>query len=288
MAWEVARLDEEINEKYDSTIHQKRGFAESESTAHDIRPATFSDVITNELVLICVTSYLNVPSLLSLSSTSKEIRSIMHTTPNVWKTIDLSDILYPNTDVFLVKFLRQPYVSRDCRLLILDGVFFDHGLLDQILLREMPLLRGISLHSCPNLNGDQIIKLVDYIRRPSNPRPLSLRYISLLGAPLFPLDQPSEIAPIVVAAGGSEIITDIHSLQCFGKDHIETDIQERKWHLKFKYPNHPCTICHIPQDICTRCHAKKSCVECQSFYCDDCEPYPSVSNPPFMCLISRN
>ena len=270
MAWEVGRLDEAV----DSTIHQKHGAAESESTAHDIRPANFTDIITNELVLICVTSYLNVPSLVSLSSTNKEIRSVMHTTPNVWRTIDLSDLWSSNTDLFLLKFLRQPYVSRDCRLLILDGLNFDHSVLDQILLREMPMLRSISLLSCPNLNGDQIIKLIDYIRRPSNPQPLTLRYISLFGAPLFPL---------VVAAAGSEIITDLHSLQCFGKDHIETDIREQKWHLKIKFPNHPCTICQIPQDICMRCHTRKSCVECLSFYCEECEPYPSVSIN-FLCV----
>ena len=274
MAWEVAKLDETINEKYDSIVHQKHAATESDSTAHDIRPANFSDIITNELVLIGVTSYLNVPSLLSLSSTSKEIRSLMHTTRNVWRTIDLSDLWYPHADLFLVKFLRRTYVSHDCRRLILDGLFFDHSLLDQIILRELPLLRSISLHACPDLNVDQIIKLIDYIRRPSNPRPLSLRHMSLLGAPLFPINQPSEIAPIVVAAAGSEIITDLH--RCFGYDHIETDIQERKWHLKGKYPDHPCEVCQIPQDVCVRCHVRKSCVGCLSFYCDDCEPYPSV------------
>ena len=251
MAWEVGRLDEAV----DSTIHQKHGAAESESTAHDIRPANFTDIITNELVLICVTSYLNVPSLVSLSSTNKEIRSVMHTTPNVWRTIDLSDLWSSNTDLFLLKFLRQPYVSRDCRLLILDGLNFDHSVLDQILLREMPMLRSISLLSCPNLNGDQIIKLIDYIRRPSNPQPLTLRYISLFGAPLFPLDQSSEIAPIIVAAAGSEIITDLHSLQC--------RLGRRRGALQLA--------------------GRGRGLWCCRHRCKECEPYPSVSIH-FLCV----
>jgi hypothetical protein len=276
MAWEATRIDETTHEKYDFTFPQKPGVTEPASTAHDMRPADFTDIVTNELVLIGVTSYLTVPSLLSLSSTSKEIRSILHTTPNVWRTVDLSDLRSSSTYLFLIKFLRQPYVSRDCRVLILDGLSFDHRLLYQIVLREMPLLHSISLRSCPDLDGDQIIELIDYIRRPENPRPLGIKYMSLLGDSLFPLDQPSELAPIVVDAAGMEIITDLHSRQCPGEDHREADTQEGKWHLKFKYPNHPCTNCQIPQDICKKCHDKQSCARCNSFYCEECEPHPIV------------
>src|SRR5437762_14313686 len=100
MAWDVGRLDEAL----DSTVQKNHDATESDSTAHHIRPANFTDIITNELVLICVTSYLSVPSLLSLSSTNKEIRLVIHTTPNVWRTIDLSDLWYSSTDLFLVKF----------------------------------------------------------------------------------------------------------------------------------------------------------------------------------------
>jgi hypothetical protein len=83
-------------------------------------------------------------------------------------------------------------------------------------------------------------------------------------------------APIIVAAAGTEIETDIRSLQCYGKDHIDNDQRQNQWHLKVKYPDHPCTVCQIPQDICKKCHDKKSCMGCQSFYCDECEPFPSV------------
>jgi len=199
----------------------------------------------------------------------------MRTTPDVWRTIDLSDLDRPIYETDFLKFLHRPEILRDCRNLVLDGVEIDHDLIDQILLRGMPGLRSISLRSCPTLNGDQIIKLIGYIRRVSAPRPLSLKYISLLGAPLLPLNQPSSYAPVIVAAAGTEILTDLHFLQCCGKDHFDEDLEKRQWHLKNKYPNHPCVECLLPQDVCMKCHVRKTCVGCMSFYCDDCEPYPS-------------
>jgi hypothetical protein len=243
------------------------------------RAANFTDIISSELVLICIASYLPVPSLLSLSSTTKDIRAVMHSTPGVWRTCDFTHFLESSQDCSqknLVKFLRQHYVSRDCRVLILDGLAFDHQFLDNLLLREMPALHSISLLSCPDLNGDQLIKLIDYIRRPSAPRPLTLKHMAVLGAPLFALNQASRFAPAIVAAAGDEIHTDLHGLQCLGEEHREADEREGKWHLKVQYPNHPCTLCSIQQDVCMKCHVKQSCVGCHSFYCDDCEPYPSV------------
>lgn len=239
--------------------------------------ATFTDVLSAELILICIASYLPVSTLLSLSSTNTEIRSVMHDTPGVWRTVDLSGMYnVPQPEPVLANFLRKPYVARDCRLLILDGTEIDHQFLDQLLLREMPHLRSISLRCCPNLNGDQLIKLIEYIRRPSAPRPLSLKYVSVRGAPLFPLNHPSPHAPVIVATAADEILTDLHAMQCLGKEHIERDNDLRQWHLKESYPNHPCVGCHIRQEVCMKCHVKKSCVGCHSFYCDECEPHPIV------------
>lgn len=249
--------------------------------------ATFWDIISSELVLLCITSYLPVPALLSLCSTNKEIRTAMLNTPGVWRTVDLSDLWDLEDESQLITFLRRPYVRRDCRLLILDNLTFSHDFLDNILLREIPRIRSISLLSCPALNGDQLIKLIDYIRRPSAPRPLSLQHMSLLGAPLFPLNQPSTFAPIIVAAAGDEIQTDLHSLHCPGKDHYEVDLNQRQWYLKVQYPNHPCAMCNKPQDVCMRCHVKKSCVGCHSYFCDECEPYPDVCFVPLAILIAE-
>ena len=111
------------------------------------RAANFTDIISSELVLICIAGYLPVPSLLSLSSTTKDIRAVMHSTPGVWRTCDFTDFLESSQDCSqknLVKFLRQHYVSRDCRVLILDGLAFDHQFLDNLLLREMPALHSRS------------------------------------------------------------------------------------------------------------------------------------------------
>lgn len=241
---------------------------------------TLIDLLSSELILICIASYLPVPGLLSLSSTNRSLRSMMHHTPGVWRTIDLSDTLFgiPQPEEILRKFLRKPYVARDCRVLILDDTDVDHVFLDQLLLREMPSLRNISVRYCPNLNGEQLIKLIEYIRRPSAPRPLSLKYISMRGAPLFPHNQPSPYAPVIVAAAGDEILTDLHSTQCLGKEHIDNDNNSRQWHLKDSYPNHPCAGCNARQEVCMKCHVKKSCIGCHSFYCDDCEPHPIVSH----------
>jgi hypothetical protein len=254
---------------------QENGEDNSEAPAFD--RANLVELLSSELILICVASYLPVSSLLSLSSTTKQLRVMMHTTPGVWRTIDLSDLNeIPEPERILRKFLRKSYVARDCRALILDGIEVDHQFLDHLLLREMPHLRSVSVRCCPNLNGEQLIKLIEYIRRPSAPRPLSLRYIAMRGAPLFPFNQPSPYAPVVVVTAGDEIQTDLHSMQCLGKDHIECDKTSRQWHLKDFYPNHPCAGCNTRQEVCMKCHVKKSCVGCHSFYCDECEPHPIV------------
>lgn len=273
MAWDIVSQGEFATVEQDSSSHKAPPVKSDHSATH-FRPADFTDIVTSELVLICVTSYLTAPSLLSLSSTSRGIRSAMHKTPGAWRTIDLSDLIYVPDPSSLLRFLRRPYVSRDCRRLILDGLPFDHHLLGQILLGELPAIHTISLMSCPNLNGDLLIKLIDYIRRPTAPRPLYLQRILLLGAPLFPLNQASSHAPIIVKAADPEIETDL--AQCPGKDHVNNDNDEGKWRLKVEYPNHPCSLCQIPQNVCMKCHLKKSCVGCHSFFCDDCEPYPMV------------
>jgi hypothetical protein len=275
MAWESA-ISETVEYFIDTSKPKKDTVAQTDF-AQAFQYATFSDILSSELVLICITAYLPVSALLSLSSTSREVRSIMQSTPGVWRVVDLSDRpMIPNPKTSILKFLRTPYVARDCRHLILDGIDFDYDLLDAILVREMRGIQTLSIQSCPGLNGDQLIKLIDYIRRTSAPRPLALRYISMLGAPLFPFNQASSYAPIIVAAGGQEILTDLHSRQCMGHDHIEADMENRQWHLKAIYPDHPCTICHIEQAVCMKCHIKKTCVGCHSFYCDSCEPYPDV------------
>lgn len=277
MAWETTVS----LPKHDTSEYTKSNEASAvrEDAETVFRAANFSDILSSELVLICITSYLPVATLLALSAATKEIRSVMHSTPGIWRTIDLTDQIIKGPEVSLVRFSRQQYVARDCRHLILDGVDFDHSLLDQIMLRELPSLQSISLRCCPKLNGDQLIKLIDYIRRPSAPRPLSLKRISLLGAPLFPLNSPSRHAPIIVAAAGDEISTDLHGRQCVGQDHISLDIRESQWHLKMLYQNNPCVACKAAQVVCMKCHVKKSCVGCHSYYCDECEPYPKVPPP---------
>ena len=247
-----------------------------DKTAPYFRPAHFADLISNELILIKISSYLSVQSLLAVSATSKGILSAVCSTPGVWRTIDLSKLCIGNREASMINFLRKPHVKRDCRRLVLDGSDLPHQLLHQIVLFEIPHLRSLSLLSCPWLNGGLLINLINYIRRPSAPRPLSLQYIALFGAPLFPLNEPSFYAPRIVAVAGNEIQTDLHSLQCLGKDHIDDDQRRTRWHLKAPYPNHPCVLCHTEQEVCTKCHIKKSCVGCLSFYCDNCEPHPNV------------
>jgi F-box-like len=283
MAWETAVTETGNHFNYVSKPQDARCQTDPTQT---FQYANFSDILSSELVLICITSYLPVSALLALSSTSRQVRSVMHTTPGVWRVIDLSDLpSIPDPEKSLVKFLRNPYVARDCRHLILDGISFDHELLNSLLVREMLRIHTLSIQNCPGLNGDQLIKLIDYIRRTSAPRPLALRYISMLGAPLFPFDQPSPYAPVIVAAAGQEILTDLHSMQCMGKDHIEIDMAKHQWHLKALYPDHPCTMCHAEQGLCMKCHTKKSCVGCHSFYCDDCEPYPDVLSRVFELTV---
>ena len=258
--------------KYSNEDEDEKGECQSE----EYPMVTIFDILSSELILICIASFLQVSSLLSLSATNKDIRMMMKYTRGVWRTIDLSNLSHLiNPEIPFLAFLRRSYVKRDCRTLILDGTQIDHTCLDTILLREMLEISTISLKSCPNLNGEKLIKLIEYIRRFTAPRPLYLKNMYLLGPPLFKPLHPSIYAPVIVATAGTEISTDLHSLQCFGKDHIEKDKTLSQWHLSTSYPK-PCTICSAQQFICIKCHDKKTCVECLAYYCDKCEPHPIV------------
>ena len=244
------------------------------TTSTYFRTPHFTDLVLIELILLRIVSYLRVPSLLALSSTSKAISSIMLSVVGVWSRIDLSELMIQNREESIIKFLRQPHVVRDCRQLILDGTDLPQIVIHKIVVCEVPRLESLSLHNCLGLEGDRLMELIDYIRRPSAPRPLSFQYMALLGGALFSLNEPSFYAPHVVSATGNEIQTDIHSLQCLGKSHIMADGDEAKWHLA-PYSN-LCAICGGKQKVCMKCQIQNSYPRCDSFYCDNFGPELNV------------
>ncbi|KAL2845325.1 hypothetical protein BJX68DRAFT_134055 [Aspergillus pseudodeflectus] len=155
--------------------------------------ATIEDLLANTLVLDHMAPYLTTGSLLSLSATSRYIRSLILETPYVFRHLDLTtcrgaqlvdqsldvggprdspvteDEFYsgPLRDIFS-NLGRQP-ILRDVRTLILDGLSVPADLVSEIILSERFNINLLSIRGCHHLNERKLMQVLNYATRPSRP-----------------------------------------------------------------------------------------------------------------------
>ncbi|KAG5924296.1 hypothetical protein E4U53_003439 [Claviceps sorghi] len=174
----------------------------SQATAEDcthVQPeitTSLFDVLHNSLILRHIAPHLPIHSLLQLSATNKDIRSLVRTTPGVFRHLDLTrvkraklkhhlvdngiawrdgqiadglsddDIQFkPLTGIFGA--IRQQNILRDVQTLILDGLAVSSALCYEIINDPSYSVRILSIRDVKNLNHAKVREALQHACRPS-------------------------------------------------------------------------------------------------------------------------
>ncbi|KAL2836051.1 hypothetical protein BJY01DRAFT_62463 [Aspergillus pseudoustus] len=244
---EVELTDEEESVEEQGKIGGKKG-------------ASIENLLTNTLILDHMAPYLSTGSLLSLSATSRYIRSLILETPYVFRHIDLTtchgaqltdqstpidiggqtwrnerideslteDEFYSGPLRGIFSNLERRSILRDVRTLVLDGLSVPADLVSEIILSERFNINLLSLRECRHLNERKLMQVLNYAVRPSRPagmpRVKGIYYFT-------PMDRPQ-------AAVRSKY-RDWWSSQCVGQPtsgdvtpsaHLQDDQRQNVWY----------------------------------------------------------
>ncbi|QPG94231.1 hypothetical protein C2857_005442 [Epichloe festucae Fl1] len=157
------------------------------------------DVLHNSLILRNIAPYLPVYSLLQLSSTSKGFRSLINSTPGVFRHLDLTQVKKAKFDVDpidndgevwrnvqldetlteddvysgplrgIFRAIRRQNLLQDVQTLILDGLSVTSDLCHEIINDPSYSVRILSIRDVKNLNQAKLRGALQYACRPSRP-----------------------------------------------------------------------------------------------------------------------
>ncbi|KAK2594277.1 hypothetical protein QQS21_007983 [Conoideocrella luteorostrata] len=157
------------------------------------------DVLHNSLILRNIAPYLPIHSLLQLSATSKDIRSLVHNTPGVFRHLDLTQVKKAKFDVNAIdnggeiwrnaqldenlteddfysgplrgvfNAIRQQNILKGVQTLILDGLSVTSDLCHEIINDTSYSVRILSIRDVKNLNQAKLRGALQYACRPSRP-----------------------------------------------------------------------------------------------------------------------
>ncbi|KAI9820195.1 MAG: hypothetical protein M1827_005817 [Pycnora praestabilis] len=188
-------------------------------------PVTLLDLLSNTLILYQTAPYLPVASLLALGACSTPFRSLVHSTPQVFRYLDLSgnksaaavgfipidaggeiwrnermdeavteDDFYSGPLRGIFTQIRKKNILRDVQTLVLDGLSVTADLVREIIFEPSFNVRILSIREVKNLNELKLMQVLRYSIRPSRPEGTpKLKGLYVFG----PRDPP------VLAANGS-------------------------------------------------------------------------------------
>lgn len=174
-------------------------------TARSMAPLTLIDILSNEYLLLHTTPYLLPTELLALGLCSHSYHSLITHSRSVWRHLNLSLSPSPQTvstaiaqrtatpryQSELHTLLQKPFVLRDVRTLVLDGLPVTVELLHDLLNGDRCRLQLLSIRECNMINERQLMQLFQYLVRPSRETPLSLKGCYWFGG----MDAPGGIFP---------------------------------------------------------------------------------------------
>ncbi|KAG5979172.1 hypothetical protein E4U55_005474 [Claviceps digitariae] len=159
-------------------------------------PTSLFDVLHNSLILRHIAPHLPLHSLLQLSATSKDFRSLIRTTPGVFRHLDLrrakkarapyhvtgNGLVRINGRIYdsssdddahsiplrgVLSAIRQQNILRDVQTLILDGLAVSSELCHEIINDPSYSVRVLSIRGVTNLNEAKLCDTLQYACRPS-------------------------------------------------------------------------------------------------------------------------
>lgn len=157
------------------------------------KPVTLEDLLSNTIVLDHMAPYLSVPSLLSLASTSRSLRSLVMETPYVFRYLNLTrchgaqlfdvdadsqwrsdslteDEFYSAPLAGIFASLERKSILRDVRTLVLDGLSVPADLVSEIVLTDRFNVSVLSIRECRHLNERKLMQALQYAVRPTRPK----------------------------------------------------------------------------------------------------------------------
>jgi hypothetical protein len=164
-------------------------------------PPTLQDLLSNTVILNNTIPYLPLSSIFRLSRTSTSFRDLVHTSPDVFRYLDLSackgpyipwisridtgghswraermdenlteDEFYAGPLRGVISKLRRSHILSKVNALVLDGLAsVTSDLLHEIVTSPEYNVRLLSIRRCVNVNEGKLQQLLTYICRPSRP-----------------------------------------------------------------------------------------------------------------------
>ncbi|KAI1735671.1 hypothetical protein F4680DRAFT_300160 [Xylaria scruposa] len=201
----------------------------------DLTPSLL-DLLSNTLVLYQTIPYLPISAILNIAATSRSFRHLLHTTPGVFRHLDLTRVSTAQFDIDgidhggevwrnaqvdenlteddfysgplrgIFASLRRRDILRHVNTLVLDGLSVTSEFLNDILVDPASRVRVLSIREVKNLNERKLMQALRYACRPTRPedtpRLKALYYFGTRDADPLPPTQP---APAARASRGANI-----------------------------------------------------------------------------------
>lgn len=161
-------------------------------------PLSLLDILSNEYLLLATTPYLLPKELLSLALASRSYYGLITHSRSVWRHLDLSlsarratvpalDFLEHPASPFVneskvERLLNKPFVLRDVKTLVLDGLPITIEFLSGLLTGSRYRLQVLSIRECNQVNEFQLMQLLQYLLRNTRDKEeLSLKGVYYFG-----------------------------------------------------------------------------------------------------------
>ncbi|KAI0467593.1 hypothetical protein F4859DRAFT_239312 [Xylaria cf. heliscus] len=164
----------------------------------DLTPSLL-DLLSNTLVLYQTIPYLPISAILNIAATSRSFRHLLHTTPGVFRHLDLTRVSTAQFDIDgidhggevwrnvqvdenlteddfysgplrgIFTSLRRRDILRHVGTLVLDGLSVTSEFLNDLLVDPASRVRILSIREVKNLNEHKLMQALKYACRPSRP-----------------------------------------------------------------------------------------------------------------------
>ncbi|KAH8899889.1 hypothetical protein GQ53DRAFT_633883 [Thozetella sp. PMI_491] len=164
----------------------------------EIQSSSLLQLLSNSLILCNTTPYLSAHDLLSLASSSRQLRYVVYNTPHALRRLDLTNVKAAQLDDIppvdsggevwrnvqldehlteddfysgplrgIFSSLRRTHLLQDVHTLVLDGLSVTAELVHEILNEPSFAVRLLSIRAVRNLNEDRLRQALEYACRPS-------------------------------------------------------------------------------------------------------------------------
>lgn len=240
----------------------------------DMATASLFDVVRIEPIRRHLTPHLTAVDLLNFCLVSRDFHGALYDAPSTWQTIDLSTAAYKA----IAPLIARDAASRGVRQLSLDCADITFAQLDTIVdrlsrLRQLSIV-GLTAYS-PSRSGtgsdsDKIGSALVAFLASLHTRLPELRFVALLGAPLFTTSGENRLAYAAVQAlshGGPRAIG-CDLWPCAQRHPFQRE-DASVWYLCGAQAN-SCEACGATEFNCYTCTNARQCRGCLKFWCHGC------------------